>query len=282
MKRLIIALVFILFAISDLKAQTIRMATYNIRQATEKDSLNAWRYRKATVANLIRFHDFDIFGTQEGFYYQLNELKDGLPQFEYTGKGRDDGANGGEFSAIFYKKDRFSLLKGGTFWLTENGSDTPVKGWDAALPRICTWGLFKDKLSGFSFYFFNTHFDHKGIQARRESSKLILSKIKQIAGKSPVVLAGDFNVDQNDGSYALINESPEMEDAYSLAEIKLANNGTFNGFNIQTKSDSRIDHIFLSKGFKVNKYGILTDSYQGRLPSDHYPVLIEVDVKLTK
>ena len=258
------------------------MATYNIRQATEKDSLNAWRYRKATVANLIRFHDFDIFGTQEGFYYQLNELKDGLPQFEYTGKGRDDGANGGEFSAIFYKKDRFSLLKGGTFWLTENGSDTPVKGWDAALPRICTWGLFKDKLSGFSFYFFNTHFDHKGIQARRESSKLILSKIKQIAGKSPVVLAGDFNVDQNDGSYALINESPEMEDAYSLAEIKLANNGTFNGFNIQTKSDSRIDHIFLSKGFKVNKYGILTDSYQGRLPSDHYPVLIEVDVKLTK
>ncbi|WP_256012611.1 endonuclease/exonuclease/phosphatase family protein [Desertivirga xinjiangensis] len=282
MERVFTAALFMLFIVPNLGAQTLRIASYNLRFANEGDSLNAWRYRKSTVSDLIRFHDFDIFGTQEGLHQQLTELKAELKLYDYTGIGRNDGKAAGEFCAIFYKKSKFSFRKGGTFWLSEKDTDKPIKGWDAVLPRICTWGLFKDNESGLSFYFFNTHFDHKGVQARLESSKLILSKIKQIAGNSPVVLAGDFNVDQHDNSYAILNDSPLIEDAYRLADIKLANNGTFNGFRVGTTSSSRIDHIFLSNNFKVNRYGILTDSYQGRLPSDHYPVLIVVEPKTGK
>ncbi|SKC83959.1 endonuclease/exonuclease/phosphatase family protein [Ohtaekwangia koreensis] len=190
--------------------------------------------------------------------------------------GRDDGDKKGEFSPIYFKADKFRLLKKGTFWLAET-TDKPVKGWDAALPRICSWGEFEEKKSGLKFYVFNTHFDHRGVQAHKESVRLILDKIKTIAGSAPVVLTGDFNVDQFNESYALLHTSGILKDAYTTAEIKLTPNGTFNSFDITSKTDRRIDHIFLTSAFRVKRYGILTDSYNGKLPSDHFPVLIEVD-----
>jgi len=283
MYKSILLLGFLLLSVmATMQAQTLRVATYNIRYDATDDTLNAWSKRLPVMVDLIRFHQFDIFGTQEGLHHQLQGLAAGLPDYEYIGVGREDGKQKGEFAAIFYNKNKYKLLRKGTFWLSQT-PDKPSTGWDAALPRVCTWGQFNDKTSGLSFYLFNVHFDHKGEQARQQSAKLVLSKIKEIAGASPVIFTGDFNFGQQNENYTLLNSSGLLKDAYQLADIRFAPNGTFNSFDINRKSDERIDHIFLSSGFDVPRYGILTETYNdGKYPSDHFPVLLEVKYTANK
>lgn len=303
MKKSICLLLLTMIFCAIVHAQSLNIATYNIRYDNKGDSVNGngWKARYPVISQLIRFHDFDIFGVQEALDHQLQNLKDSLPGYEYIGVGRDDGKKAGEHAAIFYKTSKFRLLKKGDFWLSTI-TDRPNKGWDAALPRICSWGQFQVIGSSFKFHFFNIHFDHIGVQARKESAKLILAKIKEFAPHGNIILTGDFNVDQTNESYALLNNSGRLKDAYVLSPFKYALNGTFNSFNINAKTNSRIDHIFLSNSFKVKKYGILTDYYQGtvsaksgkedsgnfpkevslqkseaRLPSDHFPVMIQVN-----
>lgn len=267
-------------------AQTMTVATYNIRNDANLDDAkngNGWQQRLPEVCNLIKYYDFDIFGTQEGLYHQLENMKEQLPEMDYIGVGRDDGKQAGEYSAIFYKKDKFKLLDSGNFWLSNNSSK-PNMGWDAVCIRICSWGKFKEKTSGKEFYMFNVHTDHVGVKARKEGAKLILEKIKKIAGKKPVILTGDFNSDQNSESYMLLNTTNQLRDSYELSPIKYANNGTFNSFNLTRKTDERIDHIFINNDFKVIRYGILTDIYWDRnsvprVASDHYPVAAELEFK---
>jgi len=262
------------------EAQELKIATYNIRYNNPGDSLNTWKYRKEPLSNMIRFYDFDLFGVQEALSGQVKDLAE-LKDYGYVGVGRDDGKENGEFSAIFYKKDRLTLVKSGTFWLSPTDTEHPNKGWDAALPRICTWASFEDKKTGFKFIHFNTHFDHRGIEARRESAKLIMRKMKEIAGESAVVLTGDFNVTQDNESYHLFHNSGFLKDAFETAEIKLSDNASFNAFKpapVSGKAD-RIDHIFLSKQFTAKRYGVLTNSFKGRYPSDHFPVLVITDYK---
>ncbi|HYG39789.1 MAG TPA: endonuclease/exonuclease/phosphatase family protein [Cytophagales bacterium] len=276
-KILFLFLVMAAFSLKETNAQSLRIATYNVRYDNPQDSLDSWKYRLNPMKDLILYHDFDIFSTQEGLHHQLVDLEEKLQKFAYYGVGRNDGKEDGEFAAIFYKKDKFQVLKKGTFWLSET-PDKPSRGWDAALPRVCTWIELKDA-SGKNFFVFNAHFDHKGVQARKESIKLVLAKIKEIAGKTPVILTGDFNFNQKDDNYALVLDSNYLKDAYQLASIRYAPTGTFNGFNINTKGEDRIDHIFVSPHFIVKKYGILTDSYQGRFPSDHFPVVVDLVYK---
>ncbi|TWR27871.1 endonuclease/exonuclease/phosphatase family protein [Mucilaginibacter achroorhodeus] len=251
----------------------LNIGTYNLRNANRGDSTagNGWGQRFPWAAKLILFQDFDIFGTQELKYHQITDLTDSLPGYKWLGAGRDDGKLGGEFSAIFYKSTRFQALKHGDFWMS-TVTGRPNKGWDAALPRICSWAQFKEIKTGFTFYFFNLHMDHIGVVARRESAKLILKKIQEMAGDTATILTGDFNVDQTSDSYAVINNSGVLKDTYVLSPMKMAPNDTFNDFNANTAGDKRIDHIFVTKNFKVLRYGILTNTYHGRTPSDHYPV----------
>ena len=224
MKRLLFTLIMMLVAL-NIGATTFTIATYNIRNANKGDSLagNGWGQRYPYIAQLIQFHGFDIFGTQEGKYPQLEDLKNAMPGYDYIGIGRDDGKKAGEFSAIFYRTDKFEVLEQGNFWLSTE-TTYPNKGWDAALPRICTWGKFKEKKSGFIFLYFNLHMDHIGVQARSESAKLILRKIKEQPSHIPVVLSGDFNVDQNNESYKLLNSSGVMKDAYDSIRKIINNN----------------------------------------------------------
>ena len=305
MRRLVYSLLFVVCAAFSLQAQSYVFATYNIRNANKGDSIagNGWGQRYPYIAQQIQFNGFDIFGTQEGKYHQLEDLKAAMPNYDYIGVGRDDGAQKGEFAAIFYRTDKFELLDHGDFWLSTI-TDRPNKGWDAALPRICSWGKFRDKKSGYTFLFYNLHMDHRGVQARAESAKLILKKIQELPDKLPVILTGDFNVDQNNESYTLLDNSGIMRDSYQIAEFRYAPNGTFSGFHPDRKTESRIDHLFLTKEFAVKKYGILTDTYRSertekekaeqdsnfpkevtmtkyvaRTPSDHFPVMIVVEVK---
>lgn len=289
----------------SLQAQSYVFASYNVRYANKGDSIagNGWGQRYPYIAMLVQFHGFDIFGTQEGKHHQLEDLKNAMPKYDYIGVGRDDGKHGGEHSAIFYRTDKFEVLEHGDFWLSTS-TDYPNKGWDAALPRVCSWGKFRDKSNGFTFFFYNLHMDHRGVKARSESAKLILEKIKELPSECPVVLTGDFNVDQNSDSYALLDNSGVLRDSYQKAEFRYAANGTLNGFHADRKTENRIDHLFLTEHFSVKKYGILTDTYRSetaeknekekngnfpdevsmikfvaRTPSDHFPVMIVVDVK---
>jgi endonuclease/exonuclease/phosphatase family metal-dependent hydrolase len=274
MKKITLILTLLIATATLVKAQQLNIGTYNLRYSNKGDSTagNGWGQRFPYAAQIIQFQDLDIFGTQEAKYHQLTELTDSLPGYTWIGAGRDDGQHGGEHSAIFYKKDKFKLIKTGNFWLSTI-TDKPNKGWDAALPRICTWAQFKETKTGFIFYFFNLHMDHIGVVARHESAKLVLEKIKQMAGNTPTILTGDFNVDQTSDSYAVINDSGVLKDSYVLSPIRLAPSNTFNEFNANTAGDKRIDHIFVTKQFKVLRYGILTNTYHGRTPSDHYPVV---------
>lgn len=275
-------IVLFMFVIGTLQAQQLTIATYNLRYSIEKnhkfDSINGedWQRRGPVAAALIRFHEFEIFGTQEVLLHQIEDLTAWLPGYNYVGVGRDDGEKEGEHTAVFYKTDRFKVLDHGDFWLSET-PDTPSMGWDGTCcHRMCTWVHFEDKASGKHFYFFNTHFDHQALVARKESSKLILAKIKDIAGDDPVILMGDLNGDHKSEWYKTLADSPTLVDTYTQADDTYAVNGSFNGFGKRTSSKSVIDHVFTSKHFNTEKWGILTDTYHGKFPSDHFPVVVKL------
>lgn len=277
----------------------INVASYNIRQYNKQDSINGngWQVRCPILAQLIRFHEFDVFGTQEGFKHQLEDLKAALPGYDYTGVGRDDGADAGEHSAIFYRTDLFTLVDHGDFWLSET-PEKPSIGWDAVLPRICSWARLRHNPTGKEFLFFNLHMDHIGKQARVESALLVQQKMNEFGSELPTFLTGDFNVDQTHQSYTALTTSGKLKDSYCTAKLVYALNGTFNDYSTNDYSTSRIDHIFVSPNVKVDKYGVLTDTYRtpvdgaearqpgsapeeisliphvARTPSDHFPVMI--------
>lgn len=280
MKKLLIACLLFCLWLPSAQAQKgtpITVAAYNIRMSTERDGMNAWSKRKENVKALIRYHEFDIIGTQEGFIGQIKDILE-LPEFAYTGKGRDDGKEGGEHSAIIYKKDRFKVLDSGDFWLSET-PDTPGKGWDAkCCNRIASWAKFKDLKTKKEFYFFNVHFDHEGVVARRESGKLIVKKIAEIAGKNTVILTGDFNSTPESEQIKTISSS--LNDSYTVTkEAPYGPVGTFNAFKFDAEMKERIDYIFTTKNIDVLKYGVLTDSKDQRYPSDHQPVVTKVVIK---
>lgn len=260
------------------KAQQITIGTFNIRYDNPADSGNLWINRAPVVANLIRFHKFDVLGIQEGLKNQLDDISNALPEYARYGKGRDDGKDGGEHSAVFYRKDRFKLLKSGDFWLSES-PDQPGKGWDATCcNRICSWVFLEDVQSKKKFYAFNVHYDHQGVVARKESSKLILKKIAEIAGDAPALLTGDLNGGRDSEWYQRIATSGVLSDTHTKVKFPYANNSSSNGFRTP-RGQTVIDHIFISKQFTATRWGILTDTYFGKFPSDHFPVLAEVELK---
>ncbi|HEY0896942.1 MAG TPA: endonuclease/exonuclease/phosphatase family protein [Sphingobacteriaceae bacterium] len=260
----------------DIQAQSYRIATFNLRFDNASDSGNLWKDRSPFAMELIRFHDFDIFGTQEALIHQLEDVSRVLPGYARIGVGRADGKEGGEFSAIFYKKDRFKLLKKGDFWLSET-PDKPSLGWDATCcNRICSWGLFQDSGNGKRFYVFNVHFDHQGKTARVESARLMLRKINEIAGGQPVILTGDFNGDHDSEWYRILETSALLKDTYKEVRYPYITNSTYHDFGRELGGSSVIDHIFISKHFRTVKWGVLTDSYAGKYPSDHFPVVADL------
>lgn len=268
---------FFCFSSNEIQAQKIVMGSYNLRFDNPKDIGNLWKDRVSPVAALIQYHDFDVLGTQEGLYHQLEDLLKLMPTYAYYGIGRDDGKKDGEYSAIFFKKDKYSLLASGNFWLSAT-PEIPAVGWDANQTRICTWIKLKEKKSGKQFFVFNAHYDHMGVLARVESSKLVLEKIKSIAAGAPAIYTGDLNGDRESEWYTHLKNSDLLEDAFSNATRVYALNGSFNSFSpVGLNSNRVIDHIFITAHFKANTWAILTDTYNGKYPSDHFPVISELD-----
>ncbi|WP_199120001.1 endonuclease/exonuclease/phosphatase family protein [Pedobacter sp. ASV28] len=257
------------FQVNAQKGQPINVITYNVRYNNAKDGINAWPNRKDNVKALIKFHDADILCVQEALALQFDELLENS-NFEAVGAGREDGLRKGEFSPIYYNKNRFVKKDGGVFWLSET-PDVPSKGWDAMFNRVCTWVRLYDKQHKKEFLVFNTHYDHVGVKARVESAKLIKQKIQEIAPKLPVVYTGDLNVTPETEAIATIKSF--LDDAKEVSiEAPYGPEGTFNGFNFNSLLKERIDYVFVNKDFKVLKYAVLTDSKDQRYFSDHLPV----------
>ncbi|MCX2474116.1 endonuclease/exonuclease/phosphatase family protein [Pedobacter sp. MC2016-05] len=251
------------------KGAPINIITYNIRLNVASDGVNAWPNRKENVKALVKFHDADILCVQEALPEQFDALLENS-NFHVVGVGREDGKRKGEFSALYYDKDRFTKKDGGTFWLSET-PDVPSKGWDAALNRVCSWVRLYDRINKEEFLVFNTHYDHIGVKARIESAKLLKRKIQEIAPALPVVFTGDLNVTPETEAIATIKSF--LTDAKEVSiEPAYGPNGTFNAFDFNSDLKNRIDYIFVNKGFKVQKFAVLSDSKDKRYPSDHLPV----------
>lgn len=258
-------------------AQDLQVMTFNIRLHVASDSLNAWPYRRDNLASQIRFYNVHLLGVQEALHDQMVDLKDRLPGFRYVGVGRDDGKEKGEYSAIFYDTTRLQALQSGTFWLSLTPEVPGSKSWDAAITRIVTWAKLKDRKKGKTFFAFNTHFDHMGKEARRESAKLLLQKVAGIAGNTPAIVTGDFNAIPADEPIRVVMDKSNPLHLTNAKEISSAPHygptGTFNGFGPKERDDQPIDYIFLKGPWKVKKHATLSQTWGGRFASDHFAVL---------
>lgn len=255
----------------------VQVMTFNIRYHTPADSLNAWPYRKDKVASQILFHQVELLGIQEALHDQVIDLQQRLPQFKYTGGGRDDGKTKGEYAAIFYDTTRLELLKANMFWLSETPTVPGSKSWDAAITRMVTWAQFKDIKTNKVFFAFNTHFDHMGKIARSKSATLLLQKVNEIAGTTPVVITGDFNAIPTDEPIKVIVDTSNplhLTDSKSLSQIPhYGPTGTFNGFQSKETGDQPIDYIFLKGNWRVFTHATISQTWLGRFASDHFAVL---------
>jgi len=258
---------------SSTEKTQFRAATYNIRYAADADeqSGNGWGLRKGAVADVIRNHQFDVVGTQEGNADQLAELKGLLPGFDYIGHpygGKGDLHN----CATFYRTDLFEVLDSGLFWFSETPNE-PSIGWDATDRRICHWTKFKTKDTGKEFFFFNVHFYWRLEAAKRESGPLLVQKIKEIAKEAPAICVGDFNstveTPQINAVKALLHEAYDS----TRTPRQGVENTNLGGGVFQGVPTNRIDYIFLTSHFEVEDYQVISDVYNDvHYPSDHLPV----------
>lgn len=246
-------------------------ATYNLRLNTPDDGPDAWPHRREAVKALLLRHQVDLLGTQEALIDQVEDLA-AMPGLARVGVGRDDGQRAGEHSAIFFRTARFDLLGQGDFWLSET-PERPGKGWDArCCNRIASWARLRDRVTQRTFHVFSVHFDHEGVVARRESARLMLRRMAQIAGSDPVLCLGDFNATPDAEPIRIMTAA--LRDARAVSQTPPAGPvGTFNGFRLDVPLLDRIDYVFLGPGWRVLSYAALNDTANGRYPSDHLPVL---------
>lgn len=262
-------------------AQQLQVMSYNIRYDNPDDAPNNWDNRKHKVADFIQFYSPTFIGTQEALFHQLDYLDKNLPQYKWIGKGRTDGEKEGEFSALLYDTNTVELVEDSdsTIWLSKT-PEKPSKNWDAALPRILTWGKFEIKTTGEHLFVFNTHFDHIGEKAREESARIILQTIKKVAGEAPVVLTGDFNIVDTSKPYEILTSS-FLSDAQNTTKLPhVGANFTYSGFEVKApKEGRRIDYIFTNDAVQVLKHATLTSFQDGYFLSDHLPVVAEFSLK---
>ena len=299
MRKRLLHLIFVLLTIFAAQAQELTVCTYNLRykNSGDTDAGNGWNTRRTYLINLVNFQQPDLLGVQEALNPQMTDMANGLKDYAYIGVGRNDGGTSGEYSAIFYRKETMVLLDNGDFWLSDTpykpSKGFPSKGGGTSYYRICTWGKFFHRASGTVVYHFNTHMDLDETN-RQQSYYLIKQKIQEIASTTaPVIITGDYNAVQTGDAYKLFLNSGFLYDCYVRAKQKFITNGTCPGFNANNYSTvsgelRRIDHIFVTRAFNIDHYGVLNPCYYStdgsadynlKAYSDHSPVLAKLSLK---
>lgn len=249
-------------------AAPVEVMTFNIRYANANDGADAWERRTELVYGVIRRHDPGIVGLQEALAVQLDELRAAFPEYRFLGQGREGGRRG-EFSALMVRDERFEVVESGDFWLSPTPDEVGSRGWDAALPRMCTWAELRDRASGDAFLVMNTHFDHRGGEARREASRVILERRLRHPGL-PLVLTGDLNAGEDSPPLVELR-ADGLRDTFRDAHPDEVTVGTFNGFDGDSDG-AKIDYVLVDEGWTTLSAAIVRDHEGGRYPSDHYPV----------
>lgn len=264
----------------------VKVMSFNVRYGTANDGENHWDRRKEFLVETVRAFGPDLLGTQETLGFQKDFLADRLAGYRAIGVGRDDGGPKGEMTAVLYREARWELLEHGHFWLSETPDVAGSKSWDTSLTRMATWLKLRDRQGPGDaiVWFFNTHYDHRGAQARTESSRLLRRKIGELAGTSPAIVTGDFNADEGSDPYvALFGPATggiELRDTLRVKRPdKGANEGTFSGFRAEQQSGARIDWIGCTSQWEVLEAGIDRTAREGRTPSDHFPVTAVLRLK---
>lgn len=282
----IVSLVFLFMAFGCRKksdGDTVKVMTFNIRYDNPRDSLNAWPNRSAMVCDFLNDEKPDLIGMQEVLLRQYELLVAELADYSSVGVGRSDGAKEGEMNPVFYRKDKFNLIRTKTFWLSETPEVAGSKAWGANLPRIVTWMELADKNTKEHIYFFNTHFAHDSDSARILSSELLLNKVDSIAAGFPFVITGDFNMLISSKGYEILTgprESiPLLSDSYAVSRKRhMGPAYTFNGFSDNT-SAGRIDYIFVRNGMPVLENRTYIKKEHGVYISDHWPVSAIISIR---
>ena len=261
----------------------LKVMTFNVRYDNPDDSLNSWLNRAKFVCNFLNDEKPDLLGMQEVLVHQYEYLDSLLTDYSSVGVGRTDGAREGEMNPVFFRKDRFDLIRSRTFWLSDTPEMAGTKAWGANLPRIVTWVELSEKTSSEHFYFFNTHFAHDSDSARILSSGLMLSKVDSIASGFPFVITGDLNMVISSKGYEILTgpyESvPLLSDTYAVTEKRPVGPAyTYNGFS-ENKRSGRIDYVFVRNGMKVLEHRTFIRKEHGVYISDHWPVMATVSLK---
>ena len=259
-------------------SDTTTVISYNIRYDNKWDEKNSWTTRKKSIIRIFEKYSPSFIGTQEGLLHQIQYIDSSLTKYDYIGVGREDGMKKGEFCAIYYESDTYKVIESSTFWLSDTPENVSI-GWDAALERICTYGLFEHKTNKKQIWVFNTHFDHMGEIARRKSSELILERIDDLNNFSgSIILMGDFNSVPN--SMPINTIQKKLKDAFNISLNKPKGPiGTYNGFNEDQPIEKRIDYIYL-KNIDVLNHEHINDRLENNNHiSDHLPVMVEVKIK---
>jgi endonuclease/exonuclease/phosphatase family metal-dependent hydrolase len=264
-------------------ANILKVITFNIRYDNPDDSLYAWPNRTKIICNFLKNEKPDLLGMQEVLAHQYEYLDSVLTDYSSVGVGRTDGAKDGEMNPVFFRKDRFELIRTRTFWLSDTPEIAGSKAWGADLPRIVTWIELSEKTTHEHFYFFNTHFAHDSDSAGIMSSGLLLNKVDSIAAGFPFVITGDLNMLISDKGYEILTgpyESvPLLSDTYEVTEKRPVGPAyTFNGFS-ESKKTGRIDYIFVRNGMKVLEHRTFIKKEHGIYISDHWPVMAKISLK---
>jgi len=267
-------------SLADEQSSEVRVMSFNIRYGTAKDGDNHWDKRKDFLIETIKAFDPDLLGTQETLGFQRDYLAEKLAGYEALGVGRDDGRENGEMTALYFKRSRFEKLDGGHFWLSETPDQPGSKSWDTSLTRMATWVKLRDRRQPKAkpLAFFNTHFDHRGVQARIESARLLRRRAIEMSKTCRVIVTGDFNMGEGSEAYRALfdpvtGQPSPLRDTYRLANpTRAPNEGTFTGFKPDATDGQRIDWIGVSREWKVIKAAIDRTARDGRTPSDHFPV----------
>ena len=259
-------------------ATSLSVMTFNMRYDNPEDGQNNWRFRRERIAGVIKAQEVDVLGTQELLSNQFNDLSGLLTGYQGVGVGRLDGAESGEYCAVFFRKDRFTLLDSGTFWLSETPEVVGSLGWDGACERIATWVVLRDR-DGRELFFIDTHLDHVGQVARDEGVSLLMKCIETLSGGRPVILTGDFNSEPGSSVVAHVQKDGVLRDAKAIAAQRSGTDWSFSDFGqIPEAERPLLDYIFVSGDIEAVRYEVLPDIFDGGYVSDHAPVMAVVKI----
>ena len=277
MKRLIYLLAAVAFTACG-SATSLSVMTFNMRYDNPEDGQNNWRFRRERIAGVIKAQEVDVLGTQELLSNQFNDLSGLLTGYQGVGVGRLDGAESGEYCAVFFRKDRFTLLDSGTFWLSETPEVVGSLGWDGACERIATWVVLRDR-DGRELFFIDTHLDHVGQVARDAGVSLLMKRIETLSGGRPVILTGDFNSEPGSSVVAHVQKDGVLRDAKAIAAQRSGTDWSFSDFGqIPEAERPLLDYIFVSGDIEAVRYEVLPDIFDGGYVSDHAPVMAVVKI----